>query len=400
MKIGLNTTTNRIKSKAIVILSFCLLMYLFGSTVSFAFGLNIVFLNYSISKYIPFLIFLMSVFFNCIVSRHYKDSIITFSSLFALYILIRIGFGYFLGNVRFNLVESLFQSLSWYACFYCAFSLSRQKQIPKELSILSLLAMIAFTLVYLCEIKGIDYANSLRPMAVNSVYYAISLLPFTLLFKSNILKLFSFLLCVGIIVFSAKATPLISLLFSSLVLIFVSSNKYKNVIILITIPILIVVLIVFRNAIFGSDVVEKILSVNETGAVGRLPIYQNVIKTFFSRPFINILFGNGYYGAYTFLGNSAHNDFLEVMFDFGLVGVALYFSFYLMIGIRIVKGLKKRLPYSKANLMVYILVLIISLTSELIFIPRYYLFMIFFIGLSLGSSKVILYEKNRHINIP
>lgn len=69
---------------------------------------------------------------------------------------------------------------------------------------------------------------------------------------------------------------------------------------------------------------------------GRVDLYMVFIESWFNSSILNFLFGHGYYATMDIVINGAsryaHSDFVEVLYDFGLMGMILYlymfFSFW------------------------------------------------------------------------
>lgn len=56
-------------------------------------------------------------------------------------------------------------------------------------------------------------------------------------------------------------------------------------------------------------------------------IYASMLDEFLSSDFISFFFGHGYNGTVNLLGYYAHNDWLEILIDYGLLGAIIYLLF-------------------------------------------------------------------------
>ncbi len=77
--------------------------------------------------------------------------------------------------------------------------------------------------------------------------------------------------------------------------------------------------------------VQRIQSIAEEDSSGRNTIFANLFNVWVnSDSFLNLLFGHGF-GSTVFLsgtGNRAHNDWLELLTNFGLLGVSIYLTLF------------------------------------------------------------------------
>ena len=69
----------------------------------------------------------------------------------------------------------------------------------------------------------------------------------------------------------------------------------------------------------------------EGDSSGRDLLYARAWETFKSGDLINVVFGYGADSTYTLLGNRAHNDWLELLINQGIIGVLVYAFFWYQI---------------------------------------------------------------------
>lgn len=150
----------------------------------------------------------------------------------------------------------------------------------------------------------------------------------------------------------------------------------------------------------GGHMSERFSSIEEDGGSGRDIIFEYVIAMFGKQNFTERFFGIGFNGVmhhqWFQLGPdvyiSAHNDFLEVICDFGYVGSLLYLLFI----INIIKNTKQIRKLSgnmyKANITSLVIFFITSMVSHLFLYPTYFAFIIML--WSITSHYVV--NKNIH----
>jgi O-antigen ligase len=134
----------------------------------------------------------------------------------------------------------------------------------------------------------------------------------------------------------------------------------------------------------------------------RLDIYSNILNLLSTSSSQSLLFGHGGYQAVeTKLKILAHNDFLEILYDFGIVTFIAYFVFFIQLRKymgRILKY-KKIIPIENRNayIVAYILFLFLGMLNCFITSPVYYATLMFYFGLEIGNIERIIKTKNHFI---
>lgn len=224
---------------------------------------------------------------------------------------------------------------------------------------------------------------------VNTIYYQLSLIPFLLLlsYKHTYISLFllSFITLNSVI--SGKRSLLIFCLMSFIFilikrLISRPSDLYK------------ILFVIFPFIIIISYINFDNTSISRFTEIGfeddsRLYLLTTYFSNIYSFSFLEMIYGHGISNSTKdiLVSNSVHNDFLEVHYRLGLVGL----FFYICIFINIYKaGLI--FIYDKYILSVFrfsfLLFFLFSFMSMLVFIPSYYNFFVIF------WFAVIAHQKN------
>lgn len=82
----------------------------------------------------------------------------------------------------------------------------------------------------------------------------------------------------------------------------------------------------YRFFLENEFLLDRLSNISEGGGSGRDVIYTAIIDGwYYSESFVNFLFGFGFAGSVKLTGNlAAHNDWLESLSNFGLLGVLVY----------------------------------------------------------------------------
>lgn len=170
----------------------------------------------------------------------------------------------------------------------------------------------------------------------NTSYTVLYLLPIMLSVPKKWLRYVAMALVVLVVMFSLKRGGFIAVILGLVVYFYISQIKMKGrklkiwgVLLFGVISYLIYYLTIrVNNEVLGDMLFNRMLIIEETGGGGRMSIYENIINLFVTSHPLNILFGHGWCGTErdTIYHLTAHNDFLEVLYDFGVIAFVLYFS--------------------------------------------------------------------------
>ena len=188
----------------------------------------------------------------------------------------------------------------------------------------------------------------------NSAYTVMMFLPFLLCFKNRIIKIASMVLVALIIMYSLKRGGFFALILGLAIYflieqVFIKEKKINFV------GLLIIGLAIFGfyylfevfNETSGGLLTNRLDNMVETQGSGRLDIYKEKLHEIVNSNPIGLIFGHGW-RATELVGKSgltAHNDILEITYDFGLVGLILFIRFLVSLF-----GLLKELIKNKSQL--------------------------------------------------
>jgi len=237
---------------------------------------------------------------------------------------------------------------------------------------------------------------------INAAYYLLLLLPFILMMKNNILKLLGIATVTIALFMSTKRTGIIALAISLIAYyilnVFSKENKRKSKLISIIAILLagaaFTVLFIYISDQTGGYLLNRFTTIEQDEGSGRTDIWINTINLQLDSNALGWLIGHGYNSvANTFVGYSAHNDFLEVLYDYGIIGFSLYVVFYVqLIGIG-KKMYRYNYRYLNSFAISCILLFVLSLFSHLIIYPTYFIYLSFFWGMTIADFENINSQK-------
>lgn len=220
---------------------------------------------------------------------------------------------------------------------YSAFLYTIKGQLTKKsLSIWILFWFIVATLQFNHEEHTRLLKYFRREEVTNNMGYVfLSLMPALILFNKKPLIQFSLLLyCISFIFMGMKRGAII---ISILIFIYYINRLYKTspkklkIYILLSILFLIgTVFYIITDIISSSDYFNHRLEQTIDGdSSGRDIIFGKLWNHFVNETnILKILFGNGNYSTISIAGNYAHNDWLEILLNNGLVGIFIYIIYW------------------------------------------------------------------------
>ena len=171
----------------------------------------------------------------------------------------------------------------------------------------------------------------------NSIYYVLCALPWPVMAKNKWIKFLGVFSITLAVIVSTKGSCLLALVmifgyfainFSQLV------KKHKGK---ITLALVVVIIsLFFVNQWLGQNMnslnlftaLQDMFSEASTGGNGRTEIYQMIFDEMGKSSVFPIIFGHGYNAVAEHIHIGSHNDFLMMLFEYGIVGLCLYIYFW------------------------------------------------------------------------
>lgn len=317
---------------------------------------------------------------------------------YSLYLLIQILL--FSDNYMNDVSNSLF-SFVCFILFYTSSQLQNDKYIKRILICAFVFFFLTFLYFRLFPPPTSLPLNNYHAQYVNSIYYVVCIMPFLLSFGEH--SIIYFMICAVCVLASGKQGAFVGIIAAGITYYIVSmrikggSINFKSIIEISCLLGILAFVYSYLNETYSMDILEGFDSMQEDGGNGRMAIYSGILSLFSSSNPIEFLFGHGGPGAVArTLGISAHNDFLEILFDFGIIGLLLYASFVInliLIGNRLTR---KRFYMAPAYMFSIVLFIVLSMISHIAFVLKYAMLLFAFWGFTL--NQYIYYEKKNSSN--
>lgn len=369
------------------------IIYIIMSNFFVALGIESVFFNpnYIVLVYffLTFLFFIL-ILFNIAKKKRFSK-IIFFSILLGVYSLC---ITLIVGNKAF--IDAYIGTMLWGEIITISYLIGNNVANKKILfnSMIVTSGLIFYT--YLVNY----FQNFMRtPSFVNSIYYVLLLLPYILTIKNNLYRITGIFIIFICTLVSMKRTAIIALIIALVVffivnrtIINIEGQRNVDITRLIKLFLLSMTFIYIYRYIYASfdlNIFERFINLKDDGGSNRDVIYNNIWDVQNQSTITDWFFGKGHEGVYLVsgIGTSAHNDILEVLYDFGLLGLLLYLIIIINLCKKALYGIQKKIKNYDAFAASLVLFLVISMFSNLIIVPTYFFLLCQFWGIMINEMR-------------
>ena len=244
--------------------------------------------------------------------------------------------------------------------------------------------------------------SNIKDRNVYLSYYALASLPWILLFKNKTIRYIGVLFIIYIVVYAEKRGGFLALLFSITIYLFIENyifKKEKGLGIFYVIFSSGFVLFIFLqlSQIAESMIFKRIGMIKKDEGSGRMEIYENLFNAIKKFDVYTLIFGNGHNSVTNIIQTFAHNEFLQIMVDYGIVGLFLYITLHILLIKKCFALLKERSPYASSFVASYILFLTIAMVSHWFVMALFVIILVSYWGIIFGlteKNKLIKFKMN------
>lgn len=273
-------------------------------------------------------------------------------------------------------VVAIMRSISWIFFLIVIFEYSKDCEEEYTENFINLLSIGYVLLSIFIIIKIIEYRVQIVDIGgVNEIYTILLAFPIIFACKNILIKSIAQLSTIVMVLLALKATAVIAILAAYGTFFFVSpkidNKKISKWIIRIIFFLLVAIAAIYVINSFGiveleGGLLNKFLEVDSTGGSGRIDIWKDSMKIQSESSLVEFLLGHGYNTLVNYIGFSAHNDFIEVMFDYGLIGLVLYVFIYIILIKQTKMLIKNKNKYAPILAVSTAMTFVVSMTSHLV----------------------------------
>ena len=229
---------------------------------------------------------------------------------------------------------------------------------------------------------------------ISTAYYTLFFLPFALLSQKKVIKWGGTVLVLYTLLLCMKRTGFIAFVVGIVIYILVEyrsapkgSKKRAFVLLSGLLALTAMYFFIMENTRGTFSVIDRLLSTGQTSNEGREDVWPVVISMIRHSDIIALIFGHGFDTVIenSPLALSAHCDFLEVIYDYGVSGLLLYLTFYKRLWNGFIKMYRQGSELAAPMSFTFVTAFVVSLFSHLIIFPTYFLGFCLFWGLAMGS---------------
>ena len=311
-----------------------------------------------------------------------------------------------------NLILEL-QKILWWPFIYFLFSgVFRNDFDDKSIGVLKkyFIPIVFFVNVFLFAVLrfyGLDdfLVGIEKGQANNQIFYITLLVPLLFLIDSRRLRyaLLLLALTMSLVSFKRSAQIIIFMIIALSVLMGVKNQKAHLGSFILAIAIVCISFFIYKyiSNLTDNYIIDRFRSIQDDGGSGRVDIWRSVYSHFSEQNLFHFLFGSGYntvqihsWAIDDGVAVSAHNDFFEILCDYGIVGLLIYSVFV----IRFIKNciFIKKYNYQlfSANIALLVVFFVMSSVSHLFLYPTYFAFLIVLIAYTNEAVRRIRVRNN------
>lgn len=237
---------------------------------------------------------------------------------------------------------------------------------------LKIIFLVITALFLLTYYSFYDVDNILMNVHLGSSYYSLYMLPLVLVYPSKIGKT-CLTIIVSLAVFSSvKRGGVLALALAIIAYIITNQlvskqGKFKKIIIGFCVLTAFIAIFAYIGTMGDNNIFERFESIQEDNGSGRTDVWAEAWRLITEQGIFTYFVGNGFN---TVVHNSryvlsAHNDYLEAWFDFGLIGMLLYIISLCLLFKDIFECLKAKKEYAPAMSVLGALIIVLTMISHI-----------------------------------
>lgn len=235
--------------------------------------------------------------------------------------------------------------------------------------------MVAMLITAFFYYKNWTFANEVDEAHLGTSYYVLFLLPTLLLTPHKWLRYVG-LFITGLVLFSSfKRGGVIAFVLAIVVYLFVKEvlveRKFTRLLVFLIAVIALFIILIFVDNAMGNIISERFLNIQEDGGSGRDQVWATTWNMIKASDVQQLLFGHGYLAVLrdSPLKLSAHNDFLEVLYNYGIVAFVPYVLLHIRLIQQVFASIRAKHGYAPILAFTYTIFFILSMISIIILYP-------------------------------
>ena len=233
--------------------------------------------------------------------------------------------------------------------------------------------------------------NTLIDAHIGGAYYPVFLLPVVLMNNSNKVKLFVVVITFIVLLSSLKRGGIVAFglgVLTYLICYNMISNKQriKGLFLAVFAIAILIVVFLWMNTYNSDSIIERFYSIQEDEGSGRIDVWKQTWFMIVNSSASNFLFGHGYSAVLrdSPLFLSAHNDLLEILYDYGFICLLLFIG-VLSSWIRLIQNLYTVKDALFPHLAMLLVIVVVFMTISHVLIYPWMLWVCLCLGVFMGQ---------------
>lgn len=375
-----------------IIIIYCALYIYAVSYIRYCIGFNLLWQRiYILSAYI---IIIISVIYFGIKKTLKLDKKILFLSNFILY-----EFIVSLCNSIIIMPFIAIDILLWPLLFCVFYDYTKQNNLPNCFKILTIIGMISICLFSIPNIVVHISGYGRNGGVIFPTYFCFAFLPMVYItYPKKISRFFSILVVILMMVSTKRAgfiivvTGLMLLLLVEALIQNTMKKTLRRIGVFVVIGVAAIIISLFLIQKFNLNIFNRLTMLSADEGSGRIAIWELVFGKFTDSSFLKKIFGHGYQSVYYRVrpfGKEwlSHNSFLEVLYDYGIIGLTAIICIIVTIIKKGIKLIKSKNIY--APIICYSLVAVIIMAACSYFFEQSVIIIPFsvFLGIVFGNTQ-------------
>ncbi len=256
-------------------------------------------------------------------------------AVFYVYVLFASVFSCTEGGAR--LVRALVAPMYPFGAFFAYYALAKSRMVGKKTILLGQHIILLSVIVLFGSIY--KYLN-LTESGYTNVYFIFFPVMWCMLLRSRLLQLVIFFAVGIVVVYTNKRGVMLA--FGATVLFFYAVKNFFiekkfRLLFFIVMPLVIAAMGYTLYNISGgidSSLNTRFSNISTDGGSGRTYIWRAIIDAYFENSVLWQIFGSGYYGVVNLMRGAfvgAHNDYLEALYNYGIVGFGSIIAMFVLL---------------------------------------------------------------------
>ncbi len=178
-------------------------------------------------------------------------------------------------------------------------------------------------------------ANQMGTAHIAMSYYPLFLLPIVLLHPWKIIRFSSTLIVMVVLFSSMKRGGIVAFVLAMLAYVLIrayvsNAKKIRTYVGLLFTLMIFVAMFVWLGTQENNTIFERFMNIQDDGGSGRVDVWILAWKMITQSQFIDFMMGHGHLSLMkdSYIGLAAHNDLLEVWYDYGFIALVMYLIVY------------------------------------------------------------------------